>query len=281
MSHPDLDRWLKKSTRGLDAELSDMMRDEITAHYEDAMDDYVAEGYDLVTAHQMTMRDLGDESAVGKALRQVHYGNLRYLLYALVGLAFPIAYILSIPFNERLVGGVGFNLAIFLPMIYVISSFRTVLRDRFSQVNIEQNIMLIRWGIILVCVTRLIGWRLYHQPTIIESYTRSIFEAVSMWEMGLNMVSIAGLLLAATGFVLIGEQTLHLQEDFYGLLKPLALSIIVCGGGFAIYGLGSLFGQADFCTLAEMVAVMAGIIATLSWSFIFWRERQTHLKIAI
>jgi len=29
-----------------------------------------------------------------------------------------------------------------------------------------------------------------------------------------------------------------------------------------------------------MVAVMAAIIATLTWSFIFWRERQMQIVIA-
>jgi hypothetical protein len=277
MTHPDLQRWLKKSTRGLNAELSDLIREEITAHYEDAIDDYQIEGFDLVTAHQMAMRDLGDESAVGTSFRQVHYSHWRYLVYALVGLAYPIGYLLSIPLNESIVGSVGFNLAIFLPMIYIVSSFRTLLRDRFSQVDIEKNILLIRWGIIILCLTRLIGWRLYYHPTIVESYSRSIFDAISMWEMGLNIVSIAGLLLAAVGFMLIGEQTLRLHENLYGLLKPLGVSIIVCGAGFAVYGLCSLVGQANICIFAEMLAAMAGIIATFVWSFIFWRERQMQI----
>jgi hypothetical protein len=280
MTHPDLQRWLKKSTRGLDAELSDLIHEDITAHYEDALLAYQSEGYDLASAHRMAMCDLGDESAVGAEFRQVHYSQWRYLGYALVGLVYPIGYLLSIPLNEFLVGGIAFNLAIFLPMIYIVSSFRTLLNDRFSQIDIEKNIMLIRWGIILLCLTRFIGWRIYFQPTIVESYSRSIFEAVSMLEMGLNLVSIAGLLLASVGFMFIGEQTLHLREDFYGLLKPLGASIIVCGAGFAIYGLCSLVGQAQVCMIAEMVAVMAAIIATLTWSFIFWRERQIHMMIA-
>ena len=280
MSHPDLQSWLKKSTRGLDADLSEQIREDITAHYEDALDDYQSEGHDLATAHQMAMRDLGDESAVGAGFRHVHYSHWRYLAYALLGLVYPIGYLLSIPFNEALVGGVAFNLAIFLPMIYIISSFRTLLRDRFSHVDIEKNIFLIRWGIIILCLTRFIGWRIYFQPTIVESYSRSIFDAVSTFEMGLNLVSIAGLLLAAAGFIFIGEQTLRLHEEFYGLLKPLGLSIIVGGAGFAIYGLCSLLGQAQVCMVAEMVADMAGIIATLSWSFIFWRERQMQMILA-
>ncbi len=61
MTHPDLQGWLKKSTRGLDAELSDLIREEITAHYEDALADYQVEGFDRVTAHQRAMRDLGDD----------------------------------------------------------------------------------------------------------------------------------------------------------------------------------------------------------------------------
>lgn len=139
--------------------------------------------------------------------------------------------------------------------------------------------MLIRWGIIILCVTRLIGWRIYHHPTIVESYGRSIFDAVSMWEMGLNFVSIAGLLLAAGGFLLIGEQTLRLRETLHGLVKPLGITVIVSGAGFAVYGLGSLMGIADVSMLAEMITVMAGLIATLTWSYIFWRERQTVTMI--
>lgn len=280
MSNPDLQRWLDKSTHGLDSELAEMIREELYDHYDDAIGDYLSQGYDEVFAHQMTMRDLGDESAVSKGFRQVHHSQWRYLAYALVGLVYPLAYIISIPFNESIVGGVAFNLAIFLPMIYIISSFRLILRDHYHSIDIEKNIILIRWGIILLCITRLIGWRIYHQPTIVESYSRSIFDAVSMWEMGLNFVSIAGLLLAAGGFIFIGEQMLTLQDDLFGLVKPLSLAIMIGGASFAIYGIGSLLGMADVCVIAEMIAVLAGMIATLSWSFIFWRERQTQMVIA-
>ncbi len=280
MPHADLQRWLDKSTRGLDSDLADMIREEIWDHYEDALADYLAEGYNKTEAHQLTMRDLGDESAVRKGFHQVHGSGLRYLLYAVIGAVFPLAYILSIPFNESLVGDVAFNLAIFLPMIYIVSSFRMILRDHYRTNDIEKNIMLVRWGIIILCITRLIGWRIYHQPTILESYTRGIFDAVSLWEMGLNFVSIAGLLLAAFGFVFIGEQTLRLKESLFGLLKPLGFAVIISGAGFAIYGLGSLVGMADVSMVAEMVTVMAGMIATLIWSFIFWCERQTQLITA-
>jgi len=279
MPNTDLQRWLEKSTRGLDDDLAEMIREELCDHYEEAIDNYLAQGHDDTSAHQMAMRDLGDESAVSKGFRRVHGSELRYLLYAGVGLVYPLAYILSIPFNEFLVGGIVFNLTIFLPMIYIISSFRMVLRDHFNTTDIEKNIMLIRWGIIILCVTRLIGWRIYHHPTIVESYGRSIFDAVSMWEMGLNFVSIAGLLLAAGGFLLIGEQTLRLRETLHGLVKPLGITVIVSGAGFAVYGLGSLMGIADVSMLAEMITVMAGLIATLTWSYIFWRERQTVTMI--
>lgn len=274
MINADLARWLDQSTRGLEQELADLIRDEITAHYEDAVADYVADGYSAQDAHIAAMRDLGDESAVGQAFRHVHHSSRRYLLYALVGALYPLAYLLSIPFNERLVGGVAFNIAIFLPIIYIISSFRTLFRDRYNSIAIEKNIMLVRWGIIITCITRFIGWEIYHQPTIIESYTRSIFDAVSPFELVLNLVSIAGLLLAASGFIFIGEQTLHLRESAYGLLKPVGTVIMVCGASFAVYGLSSMLGNAPICMLAEMVAVMSGILATLAWSYVFWRERQ-------
>jgi len=280
MSNADLERWLDKSTHGLDDDLADTIREEISDHYLDAVDDYLMQGYAEGDAHVMAMRDLGDESAVSKGFRQVHGSETRYLLYVLVGLVYPLGYLLSIPFNELLVGGVAFNLAIFLPMIYIISSFRMLLRDHFNTTDIEKNVMLIRWGIILVCVTRLLGWYIYHQPTIIESYSRSIFDAVSIFEMGLNFASIAGLLLAAGGFIFIGEQTLHLRESLFGLLKPLGLAIILCGVGFAVYGLGSLVGMANLSVIAEMVAVMAGMVATLMWSFIFWRERQMQMVVS-
>lgn len=280
MPNPDLQRWLDKSTRGLDSDLAEMIREELQDHYDDAIADYLAEGHTDTTAHQLAMRDLGDESAVRKGFKQVHTMEWRYMAYALVGAMYPLAYILSIPFNESLVGGVAFNLAIFLPMIYIVSSFRLLLRNHFNPTDIEKNVMLVRWGIIILCITRLIGWRIFHQPTILESYSRSIFDAVNLWEMGLNFVSIAGLLLTAFGFFFLGEQALRLRESLFGLIKPLGFAVLVSGVGFAVYGIGSLIGMADVSMLAEMITVMAGMIATLIWSFIFWRERQTQLVIA-
>lgn len=280
MSNPDLQRWLNTSIRGLDPELASDLRDELQHHYEDAVADYLADGYSAFEAHTMTMRDLGDESAVHNGFHSVYRNHWRYWAYAIVGLVYPVAYILSIPFNESIVGGVAFNLAIFLPMIYIISSLRFIVREHFHTIDIDKNVMLIRWGVIVLCITRLIGWRIYHHPTILESYSRSIFDAVSLWEMGLNFASIAGLLLAAGGFIFIGEQMLNLHDDLFGLVKPLGVAIVIGGVSFAIYGIGSLLGMADVCVVAEMIAVVSGMIATLAWSYVFWCERQRHLQVA-
>ena len=279
MANPDLARWLDTVTQGMTADIADLIRDEISAHYDDAHADYLAEGHSSTEAHRLAMRDLGDESVTAKGFQRTHSTERRYLMIGLLGLAYPFVYLLTIPINQKLIGGIGFNLAIFLPLIYILHSFRVMIQDRFQDVQIEKNILLIRWGIIVLCLARFMGWLLYKQPTVVESYTRSLWDAISFNESLLSFASLAGLFLLSVGIILVGEQVFQLRQRFDHALKPLCVVVMVCGISFVVYGIGSLYGNLGIAVLAELTGVIAGMMATLLWASIFFRERASLVQV--
>lgn len=277
MIHSDLKRWLDKVTRGLPDDLAETLRDEISAHYEDAFDDYRSTGLDDETAHRYAMRDLGDVRAMQRSVKDAYHTDLFYLLAAFIGMGYPLLYLLTIPLNERLVGGTAFNLAVFLPLLYSIYGVRNLLRDR---PNAPQTIWLERMiyhGIVVVCLARFAGWTIYGRPTVIESYSRNLGQAATIWELILNTLPIGGVLLVGIGFVLLGWAVLNMVDMFDWLLKPTAAFMMLAGGGFTIYGISTSYGMINQGIYSEMLIVFSSAIAAILWAYIFLRQRYNML----
>jgi hypothetical protein len=271
---PQFDRWLKRATRGLARDVAALVREELTAHFEDAVAEYVSEGMTHLEAQQAALHDLGDDSEVAEGFQQTHGAGRHYLIAAVLGMSYPALYLLSIPFNERIAGTMVFNLAIFLPLLYVAYSFKVVLAQRPHGANFLTYERIIHTGIVAMCVPRLVGWLVYHQPIIAEAYTRAFGDAHSMNEWLLNAVALSGLFIAAVGFIGMGERVLHLRERLYGLLRPAGLLAMGCGMGLALYCVGVLVGNSTLREVSEMAAVVTGMITVVLWSVIFFRARS-------
>jgi len=278
MTHPDLTRWLDKVTRGLPKDLAETMRDEITAHYEDAFDEYCASGLDDKTAHQYAMCDLGDTATMQDAVKEAYQTDLFYLLAAFIGMGYPLIYLLTIPLNDQLVGSTVFNLAIFLPLLYCIYSVRNLLRNRL---NAPQTIWLehlIYQGVTVVSLARFVGWVIYGRPTVIESYGRNLGEVTTIWELLLNATSIGAMLVIGIGFVLLGWIILSMRDNFDWLLKPTACCMMFAGFGSTIYGISTAYGMINQSVYSEMLIVFSSAIAAILWAYIFLRQRTTLLQ---
>lgn len=274
MTSDDLRLWLAQATRHLPDAVADLIREEITAHYEDAVADAIGAGCSPTEAHQQAMAALGSPSDAADGFNQTHHAPRNYLIAAALGMVYPLAYVASIPWNTQVSGESVFNLTLFLPLLYVVYGFRTMLAQRPHGANMTLYERIIQTGIVAICVPRFFGWVVYHQPIIAETYTRSLAEAQSMVELALNGMALIGLLLVAVGFVLLGERTLHLRETLYGLLKPASLLVMGCGVCLAGYSIGVVNDSSGLRTLAESWAVITGMLAVMLWSFIFFRARS-------
>lgn len=275
----DLDCWLNTVTRRLPADVAELIREEITAHYEDSVADALATGLSPLEAHRQAMAALGDTGDVAEGFSATYTAPQRYLIAAAIGMLYPLAYLASIPLNIQLSGEAVFNLTLFLPLLYVAYGFKTVLVQRPHGANLTIYERVIHTGIVAMCLARFFGWIIYHHPMIAETYTRSLAEARSMLELLLNGVALLGLMLVAAGFVMLGERALHLRETLYGLLKPSGVLVIGCGLCLAGYSIGVINDSSGIRTLAESLAVISGMLAVILWSFIFFRARGEMMQL--
>lgn len=280
MTSPEFERWLKRATKRLPTETAVIVREELTAHYEDAVADYLAEGKTQQEAQRAALLALGDEGEVSEGFQQTHFAGRRYLMAAAVGMTYPAVYLLSIPFNQYFAGVMVFNPAIFLPLIYVVYGFKTLLAHRPHGTNLTPYENIVHTGIVAMCVPRLFAWLIYHQPMIAEAYAKTFGEAHSTGEFLLNAIAVFGLFLTSIGCVMLGERALHLPESLFGLLKPAGGLVMFCGGCLALYCLGTLTGSIPVREMSEMIAVVTGMIAVVLWAVIFFRARSEMVEFA-
>ncbi|MGB1288325.1 MAG: hypothetical protein ACPG7F_17450 [Aggregatilineales bacterium] len=277
----DLQHWLKQATKGLPADDADRVRDELLWHYEDARDAYLSEGMTPDAAHQAVMADLGIAKDVATGFKVSRYASRRYLWIAIPGLLYPFMHLLLMQLHAHISGTAVFNLVIFLPLLYVVYGFKTLLAERPHGANLKLYEQVIHTGIVLACVPRLLAWLIYHRPMVIESYGMSLWDTHTQMELVLNLMTLTGFFILAAGLLSLGERVLHLHESLYGLLKPAAVLAIGCGVIVGIYAVASMMGHADLSLMADYGLAIVGMIAVVLWSFIFFRARTELLTAAI
>lgn len=280
MTSPDLTRWLKTATHGLPTAAAARLCAELTDHYLDAYEYALEEGHDEAGARRIALEALGNARTLSNEYQQTYHTRRRYRLAAAVGLSYPLLYGASVAFNESVAGHLAFNLALFLPLLYIVYGFKTLLAVRPHGAPLYTYEQLIHTGIVAVCVPRLFGWVIYHRPIIAEATSLTFSDVRSVSELLINAVALIGLFLIAVGFLLLGERALRVRETLYGLLKPSAILGLVCGVGLGVYAIGTLGNNMLVRGPAEALAVMSGMLSVVVWSMIFFRAQGDIRQVA-
>jgi len=280
MTSPDLTRWLKTAAHGLPTAAAARLCAELTDHYLDAYEYALEEGLDEATARRTALEALGNARALANEYQHTYHTRRRYRLAAVVGMSYPLLYGFSVSFNESVAGHLAFNLALFLPLLYIVYGFKTLLAVRPHGAPLYIYEQLIHTGIVAVSVPRLFGWVIYHRPLIAEATTRSFSDIHSFSELLMNAIALLGLFLIAGGFLLLGERALRVRESLYGLLKPSAVLGLVCGVGLGVYAIGTLGNNTLVRGPAEALAVMSGMLSVILWSMIFFRAQGEIRQVA-
>ncbi len=112
-------RWLRIATRGLPEEILEVIADELTAHYEESLSDYLQAGTSHEAAQQAALADLGDPKATGRALRTIHVSRRNYLRAAIARFVPSLLLMVSIPMLNR---GQDWIEIIYVILLYVVPS---------------------------------------------------------------------------------------------------------------------------------------------------------------
>lgn len=71
--------WLKQIASGLPDDVAESVRDEYTAHYEDAADDLMTQGLSQIEAQNKAVEQLGNADKISRRLKDVHIGRATYI----------------------------------------------------------------------------------------------------------------------------------------------------------------------------------------------------------
>ncbi len=240
--HPDLNRWLDTITQNLPADAAAYTRNEIIAHYQDAVADYTAAGSTPEDAHTQAMADLGQDSDTARGLKDAHLGHRRYqwamlaslsVLVCMLGL--PVIYLalgLKHNSNEATTLFVIADLLLFGLTTFVLITLKELLTWRFDLPRASRFIWLSVGGLTLQILADISSVLRYGYSHDIGNKQVTIFQAASGLEVGLHAASLAGFLLLGIGLLGLAHQISKADTPLYGLGKPLVILLVILGGLF-------------------------------------------------
>ncbi len=140
----DFEQWLADATRGLSDEVRAVVQDELAAHYEDAVAEYVGRGETAVSAHQFAFKALGDSRETRQGLRDTHLAGRRYKTAVVAGLVLPLMMPVGLVVN--LPPEWGLALMAFLPLCFALYTLDFYLRQTYFFDGAKRTIQVLLVG---------------------------------------------------------------------------------------------------------------------------------------
>jgi hypothetical protein len=261
--HPELTNWLKTATHGLPSREAAITEMEIKSHYEDACDDYRAQGESAEEAHRQAMIDLGAADTTSAGLRDTHVGSRRYILAAALSLV-VVAVLLSFPRLHTMIGFSPlstseilfyalFTAMMYIPTIIVVSILKNLLEWRFRVSRLRLPYMLLTGGLLtyltlddltLFVYRYAVGYGNGHSPLV----TGTLIETIVALAVYLAQIA------TAAGVILFVGRVWPYRDRMYGLgtLITLLMTILALSVAGAATALVFRFHT------AEMLLVLLG-----------------------
>lgn len=253
----DLSRWLETATKGLPVKASEIVRTEIEAHYADAVEAYLAQGETPTQAHLAAMADLGDVQATGRALRDTHLAERRYVRAAIVSMLWPLYYpflflilvpMLHLPFVlESLLNYLG---TLFITL-YGLYTLKFLLARGFNCDDLNQPVLMVTWGLGLYIGPQLVSELLFGYPPAFPSI---FVQDITPLETVLGTILLSGGFVTGLGMLLMARGLLKVTDPMYSLRLPLSFALFICS-----------FGLISFCTAVVCSLSAENIIYFLTY----------------
>jgi hypothetical protein len=274
----DFRRWLDAVTRGLPPDLCAAVREEITAHYEDALQDYRARGKSPAEAHRAALADLGDADDTAQGLHDAHLPSLRYVRAMIASAVFPVVYMLlaskaHVTLEKH---DIILYAAMLIPTPYLLYTFRALLNEfslggRFGFTRANRLIPLICCGLVGLTMPGILSAALRREvvelPNAVDLAQRTFFSPGTL----LALVTVAGLLITSIGFILLSDHLIALPFDLYGLLPPVRHALLITGVGLLSMTIGGLLHVAPFVLLMQVLTLFGFILLNVLWLLLFFR----------
>jgi hypothetical protein len=286
--NPDLTNWLNTATHGLPENVAELVRSEIEAHYCDALAEHQAFGFPLLEAHRAAMAELGDVKTTAQGFRDAYLSERRYLKAAFLSIAPTIVFLVVVLIYFR-AGGVQaqpltsldftalFGLLTFASVLYVLKSFKILLSTQFNIYGVDLPITLLKLSLFVIALSSLLSqWAFHRQVAILFNdpmiaVNNSLLDTGSALELGSRLVNIAGILVLGLGWILLGDRLLGIEDERYGLLRPLRYLFLVNGFSIVSSGIALLLGSHTGGAIAVTAVVVVGTAKCALWTLLFFR----------
>ncbi|MFC1974773.1 hypothetical protein ACFLXQ_00060 [Chloroflexota bacterium] len=272
--HPDLKHWLDTVTQQLPLEATDYTRNELIAHYEDAMAGYIAAGLSPDQAHTQAMTDLGKDEVTWRGLKDAHLGYKRYQ-WAMIAsfsmlmfmLGFPIIYLasgLKENSSQVITLFVIDDLLLYGLTTFVLFSVKQLFTWRFNLSETGRFIWLSVGGLTLQIIADITSVLMFGYSHNVGNKYVTIFQTGSVLETGLHLVSLVGFVLIGIGLLGLARQILKTKPGLYGLSVLLAVLLMVMGGCFV----SGWFWLNISSAISLLIGVIVQLCHLIIWSLL-------------
>ncbi len=141
--HYDFDLWLQEAVCGLSADVQAVVAEELQAHYEDMVAEFIEKGETAVSAHQLALKTLGASKETRQGLRDTHLAARRYkttVVLGFVAMAVMPVGLLGLP-TEWVLG-----MSVFLPLFIAFHTLAFYLRQTYFYDEATRPIRLLLLG---------------------------------------------------------------------------------------------------------------------------------------
>lgn len=242
--------WLKRATAGLPADLAAELREELEAHYQDALDAYVAEGLSILEAHQAVMDDLGASEDTAEGLRTVHLASRYYLAGLASATIYPICYVgflvlLVFVGYSFVMEAVYYLIGILASTLIVFYCFHRLLANQISFQEETDYIAesLVAFGIGIICVNLFgfVGWTIFGTDVSILPWPGLVSVHSALMEQIVLLITDFGSLLVGIALLILGLRLAFRTAFDFPLIRVAGALLLVLGGVITLNTLNYLF----------------------------------------
>lgn len=291
----DFQHWLNTATRGLPAAIAELVVDEFTDHYKQALADYLEDGLSVEAAHRAAFADLGSPRQAGRMLRETHAPYRRLYLAAFASIIPALMLLVLVaPFllmlNVNTAGWVGVLLmfgvlstAGVLAIIttpYVLRSFRLI----FDM----QDVLAIPATLVQFCLLALvipyiltmlnldtegfIGVMILTNDPV-AFFSRNTGTTVDFYQLYIAMV----LVLLGFAWLLAGVRLTQVDRSyFYGLYYPICLLFLGTGFCIAMQGISLSLNNLPWVQFTGALVAILGPVKAAACTLLFYRAASHH-----
>lgn len=277
--HNPLLGWLSVATERLPEAVVQIVSQEVTDHFLEAVDDYLAQGLPSQEATTRALADLGLPEAVNLRLKDVHLGKPHYKAAAVASLLI-LTLLIVMPmliFNlsaddsrSYQIGNLIMGVLMAGLTTYVLNTLRHLFVWRFGLFNLDKRVKLVMASYLLWLTADTLSLLYYSAPLYIGSL-RPLQAAVSNLDKGFIIAAWIGQIgLGFTGAT-IAYLLWQSPDNLHGMGKLLAVCLMVMTVPIGLAGIAVNAGAESILYMLSLFASLGHITLWPTLTLLFTR----------